>query len=277
MPAGLLSKILITLVLVVAGFWLTLSVILYIFQERLIYFPSPGLSVIPDTVGLNYESIELTTSDGLKISGWYVPAEEAQGVVLFLHGNAGNISHRLVTLEMLNRLGLSALIIDYRGYGNSEGSPTEQGTYIDAETAWNYLTVKRGHKPDKIIIFGRSLGGAIAAWLAGRVSPAGVILESSFTSIENLAKKYYPLIPVSLLTRIHYPTIDFMPAIKSPVLIIHSREDEMVPFSHAKELYEAAGEQREIQEISGGHNEGFLLTGDEYIQTLDRFVDRVLK
>lgn len=265
------------LAVIIAGFWLGVCALLYIFQERLIYFPSPGLTVIPETVGLDYEPVELTTSDDLQITGWYVPAEQARGAVLFLHGNAGNISHRLIILEMLNRLGLSVLIIDYRGYGNSEGTPTEQGTYIDAETAWQYLTDKLGYAPDRSIIFGRSLGGAIAARLAGQVTAAGVILESTFTSIEALAENYYPLVPVRLLTRIHYPTLDFIGAIKSPVLIVHSRDDELVPFSHAKALYEAAGGPRELQEITGSHDEAFLQTGNDYLQTLDRFIDRVLE
>lgn len=277
MPIGLRSKMVLTLTLIIVGLWLSLCAVLYLFQEGLVYFPSPDVVSIPDTVGLPYESIELTTVDNVRISGWYVPAEQPRGVVLFLHGNAGNISHRLVTLQTFNRLALSVLIIDYRGYGNSEGHPSEQGTYIDAQTAWNYLTLERGYKPEEIIVFGRSLGGAVAAWLANRVTPAGVILESAFTSIDELAKKHYPFIPVSLLTRIHYPTIKYMAAIESPVLIIHSRDDELVPFSHAETLYEAANGPRELQEITASHNEGFLLTGDDYVQMLDRFISRILE
>lgn len=267
---------LISLLVIITAVWFSLCAILYLFQNQLIFQPTRTLTASPETIGLDYENVTLYSSDDMRLHGWHIPASASRGVVLFLHGNAGNISHRLETLEMLHRIGLSTFIIDYRGYGGSEGRPSEQGTYADAESAWNYLTMERGIKPDDIVIFGRSLGGAVAAWLAARVKPAGVILESTFISLGTMAQKYYPYIPVSLLLRHEYPVRDHVAAINAPLLLIHSEHDEIVPFSHAKALYSAASAPRELKIINGGHNEGFLSTGDDYIDLWKSFTRDVL-
>jgi len=149
-----------------------LALVLYFFQARLVFYPETGREIIatPDQTGLPYEDIRLFTSDGLSLHGWYVPVSpihaQPRGTVLFLHGNAGNISHRIDSLQMFHRLGYSALIFDYRGYGNSGGTPSEQGTYRDAEAAWRYLTEQRRIPSCRIVLFGESLGGAVGAWLA---------------------------------------------------------------------------------------------------------------
>ena len=159
---------------------------------------------------------------------------------------------------MFHRLGLSTFIIDYRGYGQSEGSPSEQGTYLDAEAAWRYLVEERGVPPDQIIVFGESLGGAVAAWLAQTHSPQALILLSTFTSIPDIGAQTYPFMPVRMLARIQYNTLARMPEINCPVLIVHGQEDEIVPYGHGQQLFEAANQPKEFLEIKGSHNEGSL-------------------
>lgn len=267
---------LLSLTIIVIGTWMGFGVLLYASQDQLIFHPTSRLASVPSAIGLPYEDVTINTQDDVQLHGWYIPANNPHGVLLFLHGNAGNISHRLASLEIFNRLGLSTLIIDYRGYGDSNGYPSEHGTYTDAEAAWNYLTMERGHDPDNIIIFGRSLGGAVAAWLAARVEPAGVILESTFTSLRALAQKYYPYMPVDLMLRSRYSTDEYLAAVNAPLLIIHSKEDELIPYEHARLLYAAAGHPRQLHTIQGGHDGGFLLSGDSYIQTIRNFIDKVL-
>jgi fermentation-respiration switch protein FrsA (DUF1100 family) len=177
---------------------------------------------------------------------------------------------------------LSVFIIDYRGYGKSSGRPSEQGTYLDAEAAWEYLLNEKGLKSDEIIVFGRSLGGAVATWLANRHTPAGLIIESSFTSIADIGKYYYPYLPTSLLARIKYASIERIAHNKSPLLVIHSIDDEIIPYQHGKALFaQAATESPQVNkmfmDIRGGHNEGFLLTGEKYSNGIDHFITDVLK
>lgn len=239
--------------------WLFFSLLLYIMQPKLIYFPDTTLRISPAGFNLPHESITLVTDDKVSLHGWWLPHENPRATMLFLHGNAGNISHRLQKLQIYHRLGLSVLIIDYRGYGESEGAPTESGTYLDAQAAWNYLTQIRRVSARDIVIYGESLGGVIAIWLAGKVGNAGaVIAESAFTSVKDMGNHYYPFLPVRLITRIHYPALEYIRAITQPVLIIHSPSDEIVPFHMGQQLFEAANPPKDFMEIKGDHNGGFL-------------------
>ena len=196
----------------------------------------------------------------------------AAPVVLFCHGNAGNISHRLESIALFHRLGLSVLIFDYRGYGDSEGKPDEQGTYRDARAAWRHLRELRGVAGDDIILFGRSLGAAVAAWLAARERPRAVILESAFTSAASLGAEHYPWLPVDLLLRHRYDTLARVSEIRAPLLVVHSRDDEIVPFHHGRALFDAAAEPKRLLEIRGGHNDGFLASGAVYRDALAAFL-----
>jgi hypothetical protein len=261
------------------GLYLLLCLYLFLMQGRLLFYPnlpSRKVTATPAQRGLDFEPVTITTSDHVRITGWFVPAQEAKGVLLFFHGNAGNISHRLDSLAIFHRLGLSTLIIDYRGYGESEGRISEQGTYLDGEAAWRYLIETKGINPEEIIIFGRSLGGAIAAHLAARTNPAGVVLESVFTSAPDLAAQLYPVFPVRLLARYQYDVKKAVESIGAPVLVIHSRDDEIIPFGHGLKVYEAAAAPKEFLPIRGGHNEGFLLSGATYLQGLARFIHSCL-
>jgi len=257
---------------VVVMLYMGLGVFFYIVQAKLIYFPAPTIGYTPDSIGLPYRDVFFETSDGVMISAWYVSAVDSRGVILFCHGNAGNISHRLESIEIFNALGFSVFIFDYRGYGLSQGNPDEQGTYLDAEAAWDYLTMHEGIDPGKIVIFGRSLGGVVATRLAARTSPAGLIAESTFTSVPDMAAAFYPMFPVRLLCRYMYNALEAIREVQVPVLVIHSPDDEIVPYEHGLRLFEAASEPKTFLRIKGGHNDGFLVSGTLYRNGLERFL-----
>jgi fermentation-respiration switch protein FrsA (DUF1100 family) len=257
------------------GLYVVICLYLFFMQGRLLFYPnlpSRKITATPAKIGLDFEQVTITTSDNIRIKGWFVPAPQAKGTLLFFHGNAGNISHRLDSLAIFYRLGLSTLIIDYRGYGESEGRISEQGTYLDAEASWRYLTEMKDIEPREIVIFGRSLGAAVAANLASRTSPAGLILESVFSSVPDMAAQLYPVFPVRLLARYQYDVKKAVRNITSPVLVIHSPDDEIIPFANGLKVYEAAAQPKEFLKIRGSHNEGFLESGAAYLQGLERFI-----
>ena len=265
-----------SIILIFGGLYLAFMILLYIFQARLIYFPIKSLAASPTHLGLVYEEVWLETEDGLRLHGWFIPAESALRTVLFFHGNAGNISHRLESIEQFHRLGLNVFIIDYRGYGQSEGTPSELGTYRDGEAAWHYLVDQRQIPPEQIVIFGRSLGGGVGAWLAQKYQPGALILESTFASVPAVAAKHYPFIPVRLLARIHYNTLERIPEVNCPVLVIHSPDDEIIPYSNGESIFKAALPPKEFLQIKGGHNEGFLISQAKYEAGLRDFIKRHL-
>ncbi len=253
-----------------------LALLLFLFQPSLVYYPEIGreIAATPQQAGLPYEDVRLVTADGTALHGWFVPAgNPARGTVLFLHGNAGNISHRLDSLQMFHRLGYNTLIIDYRGYGKSAGKPDEQGTYRDAAAAWDYLTQTRNISPARIVLFGESLGGAIAAWLASRQAPAALVIASGFTSVPDLAADLYPLLPVRWLSRFSYDTRAFLQASSVPVFIAHSPGDDIIPFRHGRALYEAALGPKRFLELAGGHNTGFIFMRETWVQALGEFMN----
>lgn len=267
---------LLSIVRVLVGAYVGLAVVLMVFQSRFIYFPERGIYATPDEIGLSYEPVRFEASDGVELAGWFIPAEQSRGAVLFCHGNAGNISHRLESVQVFHRLGLDTFIFDYRGYGQSEGRITEKGTYLDAEAAWRYLVEDRQIDPTKIVVFGRSLGGTIAAWLAQDHTPKALIIESTFTSVPDIAAQLYPYLPVRLMSRFSYSAIDYIRGVNCPVLVVHSRDDEMIPVSHGRRLFEAANEPKEFLEIRGTHNEGFIVSAQQYHDALDSFVSEHL-
>ena len=256
-----------------------LALYLYVFQARFIYFPelpSRQVTATPADIGLAFEAVRLGTADGETLAGWYIPAPAARGTLLYLHGNGGNIGHRLVQIEVFHRLGLNILIVDYRGYGASSGKPGEEGTYQDALAAWAYLTQEKRRRPDRIVLFGESLGGSIAAWLAARHTPAGLILYASFTSVPELAQALYPMFPASRLARYRYDTRAALGSVRSPLLILHSPDDEIIPFSHGQGLLTAAHEPKRLVELRGGHNDALLLSREVYVQAVGAFVRMIL-
>jgi len=229
---------------------------MFFIQASLIFLPERELHRTPADVGLEHEAVELRTADGVTLSAWFVPAPEPgpAPTVLFLHGNAGNISHRLDTIAFLHDLGAATLIIDYRGYGESDGTPSEAGLQRDARAAWSWLTTERGLGAEWIVLYGRSLGGAVAAWLAAEHRPAGLIMESTFTSLADLGAEIYPWLPVRLLLRHRFDARAALARVEAPTLVAHAREDELVPFDHARRLAEVSPPVIELVELDGGHN-----------------------
>lgn len=259
---------LVTYALVVAVFWA--------FQERLLYLPDlGGGQATPADAGLDYRDITLKTADGERLHAWWVPRADAHAVVLFSHGNAGSIQQRVGSLRLFHDLGLSVLVYDYRGYGESTGRPGEEGTYRDIRAAWDWLIEVEGIPSDQVILFGRSLGGAVAAWLAERVDAAGLILESTFTSLPDLGAALYPWLPVRWLSRMEYDTRSRMASIHMPVLVVHSKDDEIIPFAHGRRLHQAAvGGQMLV--LSGGHNTAVMESAETYRAGLRDFLERIV-
>ncbi len=269
-------RTLLLILLLAAAIYVFLGAYVYVFQSRLLYFPNiPGraLTATPADIGLSFEEARITTVDGLELHGWYVPAGTGAPAVLFCHGNAGNISHRLEWLQIFHDMGLAVLLFDYRGYGRSRGAPDEAGTYRDAQAAWDFLTRVKGVSPARIVIVGESLGGAIAAHLAKDVATAGaLVLLSTFTSAPDLASEFYWYLPVRLLARFQYPTAEYVSHVRAPTLVIHSRDDEIAPFSHGRKLFERAAGPKAFLEISGDHNAGFLMSGSTLTQGVRSFL-----
>lgn len=267
-------KVLYPILLFAAGIYIFMSAVLFFAQSSFVYYPAKTTYMTPAESGLEYEDIEYRTADGTKISAWYIPAKpgEAKGVILFCHGNAGNISHRIDTINIFHSLGLSTFIFDYRGYGRSEGRTTEEGTYADAAGAWLYLLQEKGVKPEEITIAGRSLGGSVAAWLAAHKNPRALIIESTFSSVPELGARLYPYLPVKLLCRFSYNTKEYVKKVKCPLLVVHSPDDEMIPFSHGNKIFASANEPKKFLRIRGSHNEGFIFSQEQYTRGLKEFL-----
>ncbi len=263
------------LTMLAAAYGVVLGLV-FLFQPRLVYFPMKGsYGATPQAYGLAFERVTLPTEDGEKLAAWWIPAPApARGTVLLFHGNAGNIAHRIDYAKMFHGMGYSTLLVDYRGYGESTGTPSEQGTYRDASASWNWLTTQRGIKASDIVIFGESLGGGVATWLAANHSPRALILASTFTSIPDLGTEVYPWLPVRWLSRIHYNNIENLGKISTPVLIAHSSGDEIIPFAHGKRLYAAVREPKAFLELRGGHNEGFVFAREEWVAVVREFLER---
>jgi uncharacterized protein len=246
---------------------------MYWFQERMVFVPSKGAGADPSVIGLAFEDVEVTTDDGERLHGWFVPTQSAPApTVMFFHGNAGNISHRLDTIALHHTLGHNVFIIDYRGYGTSSGRASEEGLHLDAIAAWNYLTRTRAIKAGDIVLHGRSLGAAVANRLGLQTRPGAVISESAFTSIPDVAAELYPFLPVRLLARIHFPNADRIGGLSAPVLIAHSTDDQLIPYSHAERLMNAARDGTQMLTMRGGHGGGFMQSGSIYTSGIGGFI-----
>ena len=261
-----------SVMLIGASAYLGVGLILYLMQNRFVFQPSREIDGTPDSAGLSYEDVVFTAEDGVRLTGWYLPATDPRGTVLFCHGNAGNISHRIEMLSILYGIGLNTFIFDYRGYGASEGIPSEEGLYRDAEAAWNWLVETKSTNPANIIVYGRSLGGPVAAHLAGDHAPHGFILESAVSSIPDMADALYPWLPGRSLVRYGFSTVAHLRRVACPILVIHSRTDDLVPYALGRKIFDAAPEPKQFMEIIGGHNRGFIETGQPYRDGLDQFI-----
>jgi fermentation-respiration switch protein FrsA (DUF1100 family) len=253
-----LNAILKFIFVVVASYGLLIAVV-YFMQSRMLYLsgvPGRTLTMTPIDVGIAYQDVFIETVDGVTVHGWFVAGRSSQ-VLLFFHGNAGNISHRLDSIRQFFDLGLSVLIIDYRGYGQSGGRTTESGIYRDADAAWRYLTEDRDISASDIIVFGRSLGASVASHLAAQHQPLALIVESSFTSVPDIAAELYPWLPARWLSRFRHATRDYIRDVRCPVLVTHSRDDEIIPYHHGEQIYTAANEPRTLLTLRGSHNDAY--------------------
>ncbi|MBI1194313.1 MAG: alpha/beta fold hydrolase [Gammaproteobacteria bacterium] len=264
-----------TWLIVLALLYVLFLVALYLAQDRMIFKARPGQSTTPGDLGLDYSQETLTTADGERINAWFIPRGDSRYCLLFFHGNRDSLSEVADSLRQFHDIGLNVFAIDYRGYGLSSGRPGEQGLYQDAEAAWRHLVAEKGFPPQQIIVHGRSLGAAVAAYIASCHHPAAVILESTFTSMSEIVGRHYPFVPVRWMLRSSFPTSSRMNGITSPVLIVHSKGDEFIPFSHGQALFDAAPEPRALLEIGGQHYDGYK-EGDRYIRGIADFLSSVL-
>jgi len=265
-------RILIAAVVVAVAGYLGLALLVAVFQSRFVYMPPREILWTPREAHIDYEDLELTTADGGTINAWFVPDDGARGTLIFCHGNAENIGGLQDYIEFYRTFGVNVLVFDYRGYGNSSGKPSEKATYEDVLACWKYLTEKRGMPPEKIVVYGRSLGGAVAAWLAARERPRALILESAFTSVPDVAAAALPFLPVRLLAHIRYETKDYIRRVKCPVLVMHGPSDEVIPFEHGKSLFEIANEPKRFVEMKGFHNDSPWTRGEEFRNAVDEFL-----
>ncbi len=268
--------LLLKVLVVITGVYGALVALIFWFQPRLVYFPlKGGYAITPQSRGLPFETVRIKTEDGEQLAARWIPSTSpAHGTVLLFHGNAGNISHRIEYVKMFYELGYHTLLVDYRGFGESTGEPSEQGTYRDAAASRQWLTQTRGIKASDIVIFGESLGGGVATWLAAQHTPRAVILASTFTSIPDLGAQVYPWLPVRWISRIHYNSLAQLQKIRAPLLVAHSPADELIPYAHGKRLYEAANEPKAFLELSGGHNEGFVFARADWVRAVQAFLQR---
>jgi fermentation-respiration switch protein FrsA (DUF1100 family) len=239
----------------------------------LVFRPTAEIVRTPESLGMPFEDVTMTTSDGVRIDGWFVPAENARGTMLFFHGNAGNISGRLDSIEIFRDMGLSVLIIDYRGYGKSEGRPSVRGVTLDALAAWKWLTEERGTPADEIVVFGRSLGGAVAIELTRSVKPRALILESTFSSLPDMIRIQFLAPFARLLIGDVWNSAKTASSLTVPTLLIHSPDDAVVPYRLGMRLYDAIASEKTFVQIHGDHNGGFMESIGIYRPALEEWLD----
>jgi len=241
-----------------------------------VFYPDRRVVFTPAQAGLDYQDLWIETTDGERLHGWLVKAASHAPLFLFFHGNAGNIGDRVENVALLVRAGISVLIFDYRGYGRSSGKPTEEGLYLDGRTVYDYAVGSLAYRPRDVVLFGRSLGAAVAAHLASRVEVAGVILESAFTNLKDLAWIHYPFIPGKFLVKRKFNVVEMVKKVKAPLLVIHGDRDSLVPLRMGERVYKQAPGPKEFYVIPGaGHNDTELVGGETYIRRLRSFVYRV--
>lgn len=232
-------------------------------EPWLVYQPSRSITHTPAEDGMPFEDVSLVTEDAVRLHAWFVPVENPRATVLFAHGTRGNVSTQIHRLRAMHDAGLAVLVFDYRGYGRSEGGIadlSEEATYRDAEAAWRWLVEERGVLPEDIVIWGRSLGGGVASWLAAAHPPQALVLESTYTSLVAVAAKEAFFLPVHRLSRIRYPTKDRLAHIDCPVVIAHAPDDSRIPYWHADENFAAAPGPKIRIQLVGGHGKGISRT-----------------
>lgn len=251
--------------------YVSLAAMMYVFQTSLIF---PGGGPVAGTPDVPYEDISAAVGNETT-HGWFIPREDARGVVLLSHGNGENVQSALAQARTFLDLGFSVLVYDYGGYGLSTGAPSEQRCYADIRAMWEWLTKTKGFQPNDIVLFGRSLGGGVATQLATETEPAALILESTFTSVADVARKSYWFLPLDLLVRHRFDNLAKIGRVAAPILVVHSPDDTLIPIAHGRRLFDAATARKTFLEIRGGHNDGYAASADVYGPGLAAFLDGV--
>ncbi|MEW6008664.1 MAG: alpha/beta hydrolase [Candidatus Omnitrophota bacterium] len=268
-----LAAIIKTIVFLIICLLFIFSYVKYI-EKKSVFFPFSDIEATPKDLHLAFEDVYFNTQDREKLNAWFISAKDSQKILLFLHGNGGNISHRLEKISLFNSLGITIFIIDYRGYGLSTGRPTEKGIYLDAQAAYEYLLRQKSKRPEDIIVYGESLGAQAAVDLASKNKLAALILEEAFTSAKDMSAAIYPFLPTIFLS-IKFDSVSKIKKISCPKLIIHSRNDEIVPFRLGKKLYDVALEPKEFLELLGGHNTCVFDSHDLFVAGIKKFLAKL--
>jgi len=260
-------KILLIIILVIIIFR-----IYFIFiEQKGLYHPYKEIPETPKNLRIMYEDINFKTADGQLLNGWFVPVKDAKVTILYCHGNAGNIYHRLHKVKFFHEMGVNFFIFDYRGYGKSIGNSSEKGLYSDAQAAYDYLVSRRDVDKNNIVVYGESLGGPVAADLCLHRKASALILEGSFASVALRAQQLYPFLPMKLLITQKYDTMAKVKNMHIPKLIVHGRQDEVISFRHGEMLFKSAAEPKQFLPFDGGHNDDVFVTSDNYGKALQKF------
>lgn len=251
--------------------YLLILLVLMFLEDSLIFIPSPYPEGNWHPAGLRFEDVDFTSADGTPLHGWYVPHEKARGAVLFCHGNAGNVTHRAEILARLHDVSrVTVFIFDYRGYGKSNGKPNEAGVLADARAARDWLARREGVAPERLILMGESIGGAVAVDVAAEKGARGLILESTFANLRDVAAYHFPWLPVRLLMHTRLDSLSKIKKYHGPLLQSHGDRDTIVPYRFGQRLFEAANEPKQFITFRGGdHND---LRGKDYYAKLGEFV-----
>jgi len=260
-------------ILLVVIFVLIIFKVFFIFlEQKSLYHPDQEIPETPKNLGIAFEEINFKTADGQLLNGWFVPAKDAQATVLYCHGNAGNIYHRLHKVKFFHEMGMNFFIFDYRGFGKSSGKPAEKGLYKDARAAYDYLVSRNDVDKKKIVVYGKSLGGPIAADLCVNRQASALILEGSFASVVLRAQQLYPFLPMKVLITQKYDTLAKVKNLRIPKLIAHGRQDEVISFHHGEILFTAAAEPKQFLSFDGSHNDDLYVTSPVYKDELLKFL-----
>jgi uncharacterized protein len=262
-------KVLSVFVLVVVCFY---ALVRYL-EKNSIFYPARTIDIMPDRFGMNYEDLTITTEDGVKLNGWLIKRPAARSTLVFFHGNAGNIGDRLTKLKLFHDLGIQVLIIDYRGYGRSEGVPSEKGIYADGRAAFDFLQSRADLKDLPVVLYGGSLGGAVAIDVATQRKAAGLIVDSSFPSAAAMSRVIYPMIPTFFLA-VKLDSANKAKTLTMPKLFMHSADDRTVPLRMGQELFKAAAEPKEFVQLTGGHNDAHIECKEIFFGAIKTFLIR---
>lgn len=270
-----MKSVVLSVAAILFGAYLLFAAFLFFFQEHLIFFPSKNISFTPADVGLDAQDVWMKSANGNLIHGWFLEQDPQAITILFSHGNAGNISDRVSTMQAFARMGFNVLLYDYQGYGLSYGTPSKRNILDDGIAAWEFLVQERGVLPDFILPVGRSLGGSVAAYIAVNKQSKGLVLEETFTSIVDVAAHYYPIFPVRSLARDKLNTKEWLKDFGGVLLVAHSPTDEVIPYRMGRKLYETFHGEVFWLELQGRHSGGFAATGEAYKEAYLHFVDHV--